>query len=263
MMRQRIARVCFGVLGFFVAFSNVRAQCLTGAHFAVCPGTDTIYVNNDEVLGGLSLSTGALEWRTGLPEVDSGFLDPVVTESTVAVWEGFPDTRIYAFDASTGKPSWNLATSADDMTASGHYIFFNDAAHWEGLVALADRTGKHAWQHSASEPPRGGRVRFLASDGHTLVTNLFAADGDSGRVLARWPKGWTVSAAAFGDKFIAIGTEYAGPNSTKLAAYSVPGRPAIPNAGSLRVLRAIRNISWSLDIPENRCSSVRANSAWS
>ena len=222
-MTHKIGAVCFGVLGLLIAFSNVRAQCLTGAHFAVCPGADTIYVNNDKVLGALSLSTGALKWRRGLPKVDAGFLDPVVTASTVAIWEGFPDTRIYAFDASTGGPSWSLATSADDMTALGHYIFFNDAAHWEGLVALDDRTGKHAWQHSASEPPRAGRVRFLASDSHTLLTNLFVADGDSGRVLARWPKRWAVSAAAFGDKFVAIGTEYAGPNSTKLAAYSVPG----------------------------------------
>jgi outer membrane protein assembly factor BamB len=223
MNRRKIAAVCFGIFSSLVAFSNISAQCLTGAHFAVCPGTDTIYVNNDKVLGALTLSTGALKWQGGLPKVDSGFLDPVVAARTAAIWEGFPDTRIYAFDASTGKPSWNLATSADDMTALGHCIFFNDAAHREGLVALDERSGKTVWGHRGTRLSKVDRVRFYALDGHTLLTNLFAIDGDSGRILARWPKSWAVSSAAFGDKFAAIGTEYSGPNSTKLAVYSVPG----------------------------------------
>ena len=201
-MTLRIGAICFGIFCLLLAVSNSSAQCRTGDHFTVCLGADTIYLNNDKVLGALSLSTGALKWRTELPAADSGFLDPVATASTVAIWEGFPDTRIYAFDAFTGRPSWNLATSADDMTALGHYIFFNDAAHREGLVALDERTGRTVWRHEGTRFSKADRVRFYASDGHTLLTNLFAADADLGRILARWPRGWTVSAAALGTSLL-------------------------------------------------------------
>ncbi len=201
----QLLRVADALLSFD---ATARGQCLRGPDFAICPTADVMYVNDngDSTLTALSLSGGVVKWHILLPKSDSDFDGPVATLDTVGVWSGIPNTRVDGFDAATGKQLWTIETSADDMAALGRYIFANDAEHWEGLTALDERTGKRVWHHSGTRLSQANRVRFYASDGRTLLTNLFAIDTHSGLILARWPLRREVSAGVLGDKFAVIGT---------------------------------------------------------
>ncbi len=63
-------------------------------------------------------------------------------------------------------------------------------------------------------------VRFFAPSRELLLTNLFAMDVVSGRVLKRWPKDWRVVEAAVSGDLTMIGTESAWPHHETLAVYS-------------------------------------------
>jgi outer membrane protein assembly factor BamB len=200
---------------------RAKAQCGHGASFTVCPVADRIYINTDQRLGALRLSDGSVQWQIDLPPREENYAATVATSDVVAVWAGFPDTGIYAFDANTGRPAWRINTSSYGMTAVGRYFVFSDAEHWEALTAVDDRTGKRIWHHSGSRPTRGGVILLVAAD-QEILTELFAIDGDSGQILRRWPRAWEVSAAALSAKFVAIGTRDAGRKTNKVAAYSLP-----------------------------------------
>ena len=222
-MRLRRMAQLVGVLTLLSVAATTQGQCLSGADVAICPAADVMYINRNDTLTALSLSRGAVEWHIALPKSDSDFDGPVATADTVAVWAGFPATRVDGFDAATGKHLWTVETSTDDMTALGHYVFVNDAEHWEALTALDGRTGKRVWHHSGTRFSPNGRVRFYASDGRTLLTNFFAIDAQSGLILARWPRRREVSAGVLGDKFAVIGISWAADEPTKIAAYSLSG----------------------------------------
>src|SRR5258708_1922093 len=106
--RKRVGILSSALCTFFLA-AHAKAQCFNGDDFAVCPAKDSIYLLNDKSLGAMSISEKQIKWQIELPrERDESFLGPVATPDTVVVYAGFPDTHIYAFDASTGRPIWNL-----------------------------------------------------------------------------------------------------------------------------------------------------------
>lgn len=201
---------------------RAKAQCGNGANFTVCPVADRIYINTDKRLGALRLSDGSILWQIDLPPREESYTATAATKDVVAVWAGFPDTGIYAFDAKTGRPAWRINTSSYGITAVGPYFVFSDAEHWEALTAVDDKTRKRIWHHSGSRPTRGGVSMLVAGD-EEILTELFAINGHSGQILKRWPRAWVVSAGALSDKFVAIGTHDARRKTNKVAAYSLPG----------------------------------------
>jgi outer membrane protein assembly factor BamB len=238
----KLAGMLSTILGIFFLACSAEAQCVGGLDFTYCPAVDTIYLLTGASLGAFSVSERKVKWQTELPhETDESFLAPVATPDSVVISAGAPLTRIHAFDPATGKPSWHVETSADDFVSAGPYILFWDKEHWEGLTALDGKTGKIAWHHSGRRP---GAIRFYASSGRVLLTNLFAIDAYSGRVLKRWPRDWEVSAAALTGGLSIIGTRWGGsPNHGKLAAYSGP---------SYETLWRRRDTLWTKGDPRER-----------
>jgi outer membrane protein assembly factor BamB len=150
-------------VGFFFLAFTAQGQCLEKGHFTYCPDRDTLYVLTDKHLEAFHVSENRVSWRTELPKIaDNGFEDPIVTVDSVVVSAGFPTTRILAFDAKTGKPSWQVDSSILSETAIGPYVFLADARHWEGLTALEGGTGKLVWHHTAGRP---GDINFLHPPG--------------------------------------------------------------------------------------------------
>ena len=221
-MMQRRLSAFLGLIAVLSSRAIAKGQCQTGANFTVCPGVDRLYINTDKRLGALRLSDGSMLWQIDLPPREESYAAASATKDVVAVWAGFPDTGIYAFDANTGRTAWRINTSSYGMTAVGHCFVFSDAEHWEALTAVDDRAGKRIWHHSGSSPTRGGVILLVAAE-EGILTELFAIDGHSGQILKRWPRAWAVSAAASSDKFVAIGTRDAGRKTNKIAAYSLPG----------------------------------------
>ena len=166
-------------------------------------------------------SDGSILWQIDLPPREESYAATSATKDVVAVWAGFPATGIYAFDANTGKPLWQIDTSSYGVVAAGRYFVFSDAEHWEALTAVDDRTGKRIWHHSGNRPTRGGVSLLVAAD-EGILTELFAIDGHSGQILRRWPGAWGVSAAVLSDKFVTVGTRYAEQKTNKIAVYSLP-----------------------------------------
>lgn len=200
-----------------------QAQCLKIFTSTICPAADRIYINTEKKLGALRLSDGGVEWQVDIPETEAeeDFTGAAATANTVVVFVGVLGARIYAFDPKTGATSWHIQTSSGDLISVGHYFVFSDREHWEALTAVDDRTGKRIWHHSGRRPARG-EVAFRASSERVIVTDRFAIDALSGQILKRWPPAWEVSAAAIVEKFVAIGTSYAGPKMNKLAVYLLP-----------------------------------------
>jgi outer membrane protein assembly factor BamB len=200
-----------------------EAQCQRVFTSTICPAADRIYINTEKKLAALRLSDGSIEWQVKISETEAeeDFTGTAATANTVAVFVGVLGARIYAFDPKTGATSWHIQTSSGDLISVGPYFVFSDREHWEALTAVDDRTGKRIWHHSGSRPTRGG-VAFRASSERAIVTDRFAIDASLGKILRRWPPAWEVYAAAIGEKFVAIGTSNAGPNTNKLAVYSLP-----------------------------------------
>ena len=212
--------LAFAILLFLPSLSE--AQCQRIFTSTICPATDRIYVNNAKALAALRLSDGKLQWQVDIPETEAeeDFTGTAATENMVSVFVGVLGARIYAFDAKTGATSWHIQTSSRDLISTGHYFVFNDREHWEALTAVDESTGKRIWHHSGNRP--SGEVAFRASSERAIVTDRFAIEASSGEILRRWPPAWEVSAAAIGERFIAIGTSYAGRKMNKLALYSLP-----------------------------------------
>ena len=221
MIIRKIVGYLFAALILLFVEATANAQCFSGDDFAICPAQDTVYLLNATSIGAMASSNGKIKWLTKLPhETDETFTGPVATADSVVIFGGVPLTRIRAFDAVTGKPTWGIEASSDDWTSAGPYVLFEDREHWEGLTALNGKTGKIVWHHTASKP---GQVGFTDFSGRVLLTNLFAIDVDTGQVLQRWPKEWRISTAVFAGPYVAIGTEDGGVDRTKLAVYSWPG----------------------------------------
>jgi outer membrane protein assembly factor BamB len=235
---RRLGETFLIALAILLPVASAKAQCISGDDFAICPAKDTIYLLDSTSLGALSLSERKTKWRIKLPhETEESFLGPVATEDSVVIYAGVPLTRVYAFDASTGKPSWRVEASSDEWISAGAYILFGDREHWEGVSALDGKTGKTVWHHTAGRP---GDIAFLALSGHLILTNLFAIDAYSGQVLKRWPKDWDISAMSFAGPNLAIGTRYGGLGASKLAIYSWPG---------FQMLWSRRDDTWSKSNP--------------
>jgi outer membrane protein assembly factor BamB len=215
---HKFRRIIFTTLGFFLLAAEAKAQCLRGLQFAYCPAADTLYVLTETSLGAWNVSERKVKWQIKLPKgvVISNL---VATADRVAfAAEQYPST-IHAYDALTGKASWQVERNRiETMGSQGPYIFA-ETDELEGLIAIDCRTGKIAWTH---EGKKRGFANIEASSDGILLTSLFAIDAYSGRVLKRWPKDWDVSVAMFAGDLRIIGTEHAWSQHVTLAVYSGP-----------------------------------------
>lgn len=205
----------FTALGIILLSAGAKAQCLEGGDFTYCPDADIMYVVTDTALMAVHVSSRGIKWRTSLPE--GAYVKPVATAGIVAIIDGAP-AHLRAYDASTGKPLWNIESKTTDLTALGPYIL-GDIDRSEGLITIDAQTGKIIRDRSMGN---AGFVGFLASSDPLLLTTVFAVDARSGRLLMHWPKDWTVSAAAISGDLRIIGTESGGLKHGKLAVYSGP-----------------------------------------
>lgn len=220
-MRERGASIVWAIIALCLLPRLCEAQCQSGFSSTICPAADRIYIA-DTRLAALRLSDGKIEWQVEIPPAGGYYSGTTATADAVAVFVGYLDTQIYAFEGKTGAPLWHIGASSGQLTSAGPYVVFSDREHWEALTAVGDKTGKRVWHHTGDRPTTGGVV-FLASGAGAILTDRFAIDGSSGRILKRWPRAWTVSAAALGEKVALVGTRHAEGKTNKVAAYSLPG----------------------------------------
>lgn len=238
---RTFAGILFAVLGILILAGRAEAQCMGGLDFTYCPSVDTMYLHNEKYLGALTVSENKIKWQTELPhEIEEDFNGPVATAENVVIYAGAPLTRIRAFNAVTGKPSWRIETSSGDVVSAGPYFLYADITHWEGINAVDGRTGKIVWHHGGRKP---GDIQFYALSKRVSLTNIFAIDANTGQVMKRWPKDWDISAATFAGPFIAIGTRYGGLEHYKLAIYS---------RSPYQMLWSRRDTTWKKSDPQER-----------
>jgi outer membrane protein assembly factor BamB len=222
-MMSKTAGIIFAIVGTLSIAGKAAGQCRGGDGFVVCPSLDTIYIVNDSsgptYIAALSLSRGEVKWRTNFPDETLIRSNPAATVDVAAVSLHEPVEEIEAFDARTGKPVWTVPGKTFGMASVGTYIF-GDKQQPGGIIVIDGKTGKTIpWKIAGN--PRDDAQFFGVLNG-TLLTDLYAIDAYSGRVLKRWPADWDVSAAAFGKEFVAVGTSWAAGKPTPLAVYSLP-----------------------------------------
>jgi quinohemoprotein ethanol dehydrogenase len=153
-----------------------------------------------------------LAWFADLVERGGSYENtPIVVDGTIFVTS--PWSKVYAFDAKTGKPRWKY-----DPKVPGEYavklccgIVNRGVAVWKGkviwgtldgrLIAADAKTGKKVWEIQATDPqktlsitgaPRiaNGRI-FIGEAGAEFEQRgyLAAYDADDGKELWRW---WAV-----------------------------------------------------------------------
>lgn len=220
---HRTATIYSVIFAVLFMSAHCEAQCTGADQFVVCPSLDRIFIIQDwfesqpHYLAALSLSGGEVKWRIDLSQT-TVHSNPAATADVVAFSTGETPEQIEAFDARTGKPVWKIRRRTYGITSVGP-IIFADSLRPGGLIAIDGKTGAVLWSPAGK---RGDFARFYESSGQMLLTNLYALDAYSGRISKHWPRAWTVSAAAFGEKFVVIGNRYAGPKIGTLAVYSLP-----------------------------------------
>ena len=143
-------------------------------------------------------TTGKVVWKFNNDgEMKPVYCTPTVAGGTVFVGEGLhtdSDRKLFALDATTGKPLWNAATTSH---TEGTPRIANDRVYFsagdDGLYCVGTKDGKEVWHFKGSEnklhidtPPtvHGSRV-FFGSGYQTLA--ILAADVTTGKELWRLP----------------------------------------------------------------------------
>jgi outer membrane protein assembly factor BamB len=219
MVFRKLKRILLAILGFFLLVASAGAQCLERDDFTYCPDTDTMYILTPTSLGAVRVSGRKIKWRIDLPKETLVNSEVAATADIVAFVGNQYPSRIRGYEASNGRLAWSVETPRTTTLASlGPYIFA-DTSDPEGMITIDAKTGEIVWKGRPGNPDF---VKFLDSSDSVLLTNLFAMDARSGRILRRWPKDWRVSSAASSGDLRIIGASYAWPPHVKLAVYSGP-----------------------------------------
>lgn len=153
-----------------------------------------------------------LAWFTDLAERGGYQSTPLVIDGRIYVTT--PWSKVYAFDARTGKLLWKFDPAVPREIAGVSLccnISNRGVAYWNGkiiwgtldgrLIAANARTGKKIWDVQVTDPtvaysitgaPRiGNGIVFIGEGGGEFYTRGFLAahDAETGKALWRW---WTV-----------------------------------------------------------------------
>ena len=159
-----------------------------------------------------NVSQLGLAWFTNLAERGGYQSTPLVIDGRMYVTT--PWSKVYAFDAKTGKPLWKYDPAVPREIAGSSLccnISNRGVAYWKGkiiwatldgrLVAVNAKTGKKVWDVQVTDPtmaysitgaPRiGNGIVFIGEGGGEFYTRGFLAahDAETGKALWRF---WTV-----------------------------------------------------------------------
>jgi alcohol dehydrogenase (cytochrome c)/quinohemoprotein ethanol dehydrogenase len=159
-----------------------------------------------------NVSQLGLAWFTDLSERGGYQSTPIVIDGRMYVTT--PWSKVYAFDARTGKPLWKYDPAVPREIAGSSLccnISNRGVAYWNGkiiwgtldgrLVAVNAKSGKKVWEVQVTDPnvaysitgaPRiGNGIVFIGEGGGEFYTRGFLAahDAETGKALWRF---WTV-----------------------------------------------------------------------